>query len=126
MNKIMAEELWRGIAVFFITLFFMSILITGRLIPASFFSLIGIPLIVVVLHFIVKIYIRRNEVYKPKKWSLKVLIRILAAICLFEIIIAFMSFTTYGKISTSFIVWFAIWFILLLISIILYLLRKNK
>jgi uncharacterized membrane protein len=66
MNKVIKEELLRSSAVFFFALIIVSFLITKFIIPASFITLFGIPLLIVLIHFIIKIYIRRNEKYKPK------------------------------------------------------------
>jgi len=71
MVEIVKEELWRSVAVFFFALLFVGIVTTKLEIEGSIFTVIVVPLLITISHFMIKIHIRREEPYKPKRLSAK-------------------------------------------------------
>jgi hypothetical protein len=127
MDEIVKEELWRSVAVFFFALIFVSFLITKFGLPASFFTVIVVPLLITISHFLIKIYIRRGEVYKPKKLSAKTVAEFLASLSLIFIIIGLMGISLRSEVSDESLIWLGICSFLLFASLIwCYKLRKMR
>ena len=76
MDEIVKEELWRSVAVFFFALLFVGIVTTKLEIEGSIFTVIVLPLLITIAHFMIKIYIKSGEAYKPPKLSAKFVARI--------------------------------------------------
>lgn len=127
MDEIAKEELWRSVAVFFFALIFMSFLITKFGLPASFFTVIVVPLLITISHFLIKIYIRRGEAYKPKKLSAKTVAEFLVFLSIIYIIPGLMGISLRGGLFKESIIWFGGWSFLLVISFVwCHKLRKIK
>ena len=118
MDEIVKEELWRSVAVFFFALIFMSFLITKFGLPASFFTVIVVPLLITISHFMIKIYIRREESYKPKKLSAKSVASFLVLLSIIYIILGLMGISLRGGLFKESIIWFGGWSLLLVASLI--------
>lgn len=64
MNQIVKEELMRSIAVFFFALIFTSFLLAKFNLPASFFTVVGFPLLITVVVSAVQVKRRSAKVYE--------------------------------------------------------------
>ena len=91
MNRIIKEELWRSVAVFFFALIITSFLLIKFNLPKSLFTVVGIPLFIVAIHFMIKIYIRRNEAKKPKEWSRTIIVKCICSISFIYVIFGLMG-----------------------------------
>ncbi len=60
MDKIIKRELWRSIAVLFFTMLIMAYIVTKTSIPANFFTVIGIPILVTAIIFLLLIYLGKK------------------------------------------------------------------
>jgi len=118
MDEIVKEELWRSVAVFFFALIFVSFLTTKFGLTASFFTVIVVPILITISHFMIKIYIRRGEVYKPKKLSAKTVAEFLASLSLIFIILGLMGISLRGEVSNKSIIWLGFCFFLFVASLI--------
>ena len=112
------EELWRSVAVFFFALIFVSFLITKFGMTASFFTVIIAPLLITISHFLIKIYIRKGEPYKPKKLSAKTVAEFLASLSLIFIILGLMGISLRGEASNESLILLGICPFLLVVSLI--------
>lgn len=64
MNQIVKEELMRSIAVFFFALIFTSFLLAKFNLPASFFTVVGFPLLITVVVLAIQVKRRSAKVYE--------------------------------------------------------------
>ena len=69
MNQIVKEELMRSIAVFFFALIFTSFLLAKFNLPASFFTIVGFPLLITAVVFAIQVKMRSAKAYE--KLSMK-------------------------------------------------------
>ncbi|MBE0517524.1 MAG: hypothetical protein IBX41_09125, partial [Methanophagales archaeon] len=118
MDDIVKEELWRSIAVFFFALIFVCFLITKLGLAASFFTVIIVPLLITIAHFLIKIHIRREEVYKPIKLSAKLVARFFVSLSLIFIILWLMGTSLRGEVSIVSLIWLGFYSFLFVISVI--------
>ncbi len=120
MNEIVKEELWRSIAVFFFALIFVGMVTTKLEIEGSFFTVIGVPLLITFAHFMIKIYIRRGEAYQPPKWSAKFAARFFVLLSLTFIVFWLMGFALNENVSDKSFILLGLYFSLFALSLIWY------
>jgi hypothetical protein len=120
MDEIVKEELWRSFAVFFFALIFVCFLITKFGLAASFFTVIVVPLLITIAHFMIKIYIRRGEAYKPPKLSAKFVARFFVSLSLIFIVLWLMGISLKGEVSNKSLIWLGFCSLLLIASLIWY------
>jgi hypothetical protein len=120
MDEIVKEELWRSFAVFFFALILVCFLTTKFGLAASFFTVIVVPLLLTIGHFLIKIYIRREEVYKPIKLSAKFFARFFVSLSLIFILLWLMGTSVRGEVSIVSLIWLGFNSSLFVISLIWY------
>ncbi|MBO8183388.1 MAG: hypothetical protein H0Z28_11455 [Archaeoglobus sp.] len=64
MNQIVKEELMRSIAVFFFTLIFTCFLLVKFILPASFFTVIEISLLITAAVFAIQVKKKSGKTYE--------------------------------------------------------------
>ena len=57
MDEIVKTELWRSFGVFFLAFLFTGIVTTRFEIGGTFFTVMGIPLLITIAHFFLKVYV---------------------------------------------------------------------
>lgn len=120
MDEIVKEELWRSVAVFFFALLFVGMVTTKLEIKGSFFTVIVVPLLITIAHFMIKIYIRRGESYQPLKLSEKFAARFFVLLSLTFIVLWLMSLSLRAEVSDKSFILLGLYFSLLALSLIWY------
>ena len=126
MDEIVKEELWRSVAVFFFALLFVGMVTTKLEIEGSLFTVIVLPLLIIIAHFLIKIYIRSEEVYKPKKLSEKFAARFFVLPSLIFIALWLMGISLREDVSDKSFILLGLYFSLLAISLIWYYKVKRR
>jgi len=125
MNRIIKEETWRSVAVFFFALLLTLFLLAKIDLPRIFFTIFGIPLLIVTIHFMIKIYIRRNETSKPRKWSTRIIVKCLCLISIIYVIFGLGGISLYGM-TEAVIIWLVVWSLLSIMSLVWYYKLKKQ